>query len=341
MSSNDNGCNSTVPASLYVATTASFAVVGSLGCMATIVMVIQSEVYRSYIHRLTLYLAITSLFTALSTGIAVLPVDTNSTPLSLREGSGWNGTCVAFGFLVQYFTFSSTFATVWISSNVFALVMCRVQITKQRKCDVAGLLFIFLLPLLVAWIPFINDTFGRIAVWCWVKDRCYKGPGHTLEFQLGATAGPVFVLYLGSLVLIAFICGKFIAGYFGKRRHDLRQKNWEVLKELMPLVIYALACCLVYMFALFSSLYFVQIDKRHGALAVAIIICSLQTVRFLLPVVALLHPSVKRRITTSCRNLFKRRGSAGDCAAYVREEGEGEASTCVISEVDPLLQPAS
>ena len=340
MLSNDNGCNFTEPARLYVATTASFAVVGSLGCMVTIVMVIQSEVYRSYIHRLTLYLAIASLFAALSTGIAVLPVDTNSTPLSLREGEGWNGTCATFGFLVQYFTFSSTFATLWISSNVFALAMCRVQLTKQRKCDIAGLLFIFLLPLLVAWIPFINGMFGLTTVWCWVKDRCYKGYKYSLRFQLGATAGPVFVLYLGSLVLIAFICVKFIAGYFGKRRH-LRQKSWEVLKELMPLVIYALACCLVYMFGLFSSLYFVLKDDRHGALAVAIIICSLQTVRFLLPVVVLLHPSVKRRITTGCRNLFKRRDSARDikpCAASVRTEGE--PSTCNISEVDPLLQPA-
>ena len=239
-------------------------------------------------------------------------------------------------------------ATLWISSNVFALVMCRVPLIKQCKCDIAGLLFTFLLPLLVAWIPFIDDTFGLTTVWCWVKDRCYKGPDHSLGFQFGATVGPVFVLYLGSLVLIAFISGKFIAGYFGKRG-QLRQKHWEVLKELMPLVIYALACCLVYVFGLFSSLYFVLIDKHHGALAVAIITSSLQTVRFLLPIVVLLHPSVKQRITASCRNLFKGRGSAGrdiwwdskpGAASVSAEREELEASSCAVSEVDPILKPS-
>ena len=61
-------------------------------------------------------------------------------------------------------------------------------------------------------------------------------------------------------------------------------------------MIYALACCVVYMFGLFSSLYFVLCDKHHGAVAVAVVFCSLQTVRLLLPIVVLLHPSVKQPV---------------------------------------------
>ncbi|KAL5481405.1 hypothetical protein EMCRGX_G021554 [Ephydatia muelleri] len=327
-------------ANIYVATTSGFAVIGSLGCITTIVMVLLSKAYRSYIHRLTLYLAISSLFAALSTGITVLPVDTSSVPtLSLRQGSGWNDTCVTFAFLVQYFTFSSTFATLWISSNVFALVTCRMLL-NQRRCDIAGLLFTFVLPLLVAWIPFIGDTFGLTTVWCWVKDRCYKGPDYSVGFQFGATVGPVFIMYLGSLVLIMIISAKFIAGSLGKRG-NLRHKHWEVLKELMPLVIYALACCVVYVFGLFSSLYFVLYDKHHGAVAVAVVTCSLQTVRLLLPIVVLLHPSVKQPIAATYRGLVRtvlgRR--VDDKAATTKEAMEAqETSTLIAPDVEPTLK---
>ena len=328
-------------ATIYVGTTAAFAAIGALGCVITIIMVLQSKAYRSYIHRLTLYVAIASFFAAVSTGIAVLPVNTlsSTSPFSLRGGSGWNDTCVTFAFFLQYFTFSSTFATLWVSSNVFTLAMCRVS-PKQYKCDVAGLLFTFLVPLFVAWIPFIDDTFGLTTVWCWVKDRCYRGPKHSLGFQFGATLGPVSASYVASLVMIIVISIKFTAGYFGMRG-QLRYKHWKVLKELMPLVIYALACCLVYVFGLFSSFYFVLHDKIHGAVALAVIACSLQVVRLLLPVVVLLHPSFKLR----CRNPFSRWGEGADGKWDSKPDpphasvGIEETSTCVISEVDPILNP--
>lgn len=338
-------------ANIYVTTTATFAVIGSIGCAVTIIMVLLSKAYVSYIHRLTLYVAISNLFAALSTGITVLPVDTSSITMpSLRQGAGWNDTCVTFAFLVQYFTFSSTFATLWISSNVFALVTCRVPL-KQRKCDIASLLFTFVLPLLVAWIPFIDDTFGLTTVWCWVRDRCYKGPQHSLMFQFGATLGPVFVTYLGSLVLIAIVSVKFIAGLCG-RRGDLRLKHWKILKELMPLVIYALGCCLVYVFGLFSSLYFVLYDHRHGAVSVAVVTCSLQTVRLLLPIVVLLHPSVKIRLVATYRSLMATYKSHFQAATVgvkwdgIATSGKAvevmevqETSTVIVDEAAPILKP--
>eukprot|EP00731_Ephydatia_muelleri_P015877 Em0009g301a len=214
------------------------------------------------------------------------------------------------------------------------------MLLNQRRCDIAGLLFTFVLPLLVAWIPFIGDTFGLTTVWCWVKDRCYKGPDYSIGFQFGATVGPVFIMYLGSLVLIMIVFAKFIAGLLGKRG-NLRQKHWEVLKELMPLVIYALACCVVYVFGLFSSLYFVLYDKHHGAVAVAVMTCTLQMVRLLLPIVVLLHPSVKHRIAATYRGLVRRVQwkVVGDKAATDKVEAAEaqETSTLIAPDVKPGL----
>ena len=73
---------------LYVAIEAVFAVISSLACLVTIVLFVVVQAYRSYVHRLTLYLAITSLFFSVSLGLSVTPIDTELYPISPRPG--WN-----------------------------------------------------------------------------------------------------------------------------------------------------------------------------------------------------------------------------------------------------------
>ena len=118
---------------LFVAIEAVFAVISSLACLVTIVLFVVVQAYRSYVHRLTLYLAITNLFFSVSLGLSVTPIDTERYPISPRPG--WNDTCIAFGFLTQYFGYSSTLATLWICANIFALSIFNVKIGK-RGCEV-------------------------------------------------------------------------------------------------------------------------------------------------------------------------------------------------------------
>ena len=41
------------------------------------------------------------------------------------------------------------------------------KLTKQY--ELLYVLFIFVVPLLFGWIPFIHNSFGRSGVWCWIK----------------------------------------------------------------------------------------------------------------------------------------------------------------------------
>ena len=84
---------------LYVAIEAVFAVISSLACLFTIVLFVVVQAYRSYVHRLTLYLAITKLFFSVSLGLSVTPIDTGRYPISPRPG--WNDASRVYRFWIS------------------------------------------------------------------------------------------------------------------------------------------------------------------------------------------------------------------------------------------------
>eukprot|EP00731_Ephydatia_muelleri_P015782 Em0009g206a len=266
---------------LYVAIEAVFAVISSLACLVTIVLFVVVQAYRSYVHRLTLYLAITNLFFSVSLGLSVAPIDTERYPISPRPG--WNGACIAFGFLTQYFGYSSTLATLWICANIFALSVFNVKIGK-RGCEVGGYLVMFLLPFLVFWIPIVSNSFGQTSVWCWI--RCSSRGGDSL----GASLGPILVLYLISVVMIFVVVVRFLIEL--KRGH-VRDAHKAALKEVLPLLIYPGMYSVVFGVAAFTPLY-VSYAQRN--MSTSIFRAVIQAIRILLPISFLLHPSIRHRL---------------------------------------------
>ena len=275
---------------LYVAIEAVFAVISSLACLATIILFVVVKAYRSYVHRLTLYLAITSLFFAVSLGLSVAPINTDRYPISPRNG--WGDTCIAFGFLTQYFVYSSTLATLWLCANVFALSVFNVKIGK-RGCEVGGYLVIFFVPCLVFWIPILNNSFGQTSVWCWI--RCSSSGGDSLA----ASLGPLLVLYLISVVMVFVVVVKFLIEL--KRGH-VRDAHRAALKEVLPLLIYPGMYSVVFGVAAFTPLY---VSYAYRNVSISIFRAVIQTIRILLPISFLLHPSIRRKLCAVVRTRCK------------------------------------
>eukprot|EP00731_Ephydatia_muelleri_P015775 Em0009g199a len=209
------------------------------------------------------------------------PIDTERYPISPRPG--WNDTCIAFGFLTQYFGYSSTLATLWICANIFALSVFNVKIGK-RGCEVGGYLFMFLLPFLVFWIPVVSNSFGQTSVWCWI--RCSSRGGDSL----GASLGPILVLYLISVVMIFVVVVRFLIEL--KRGH-VRDAHKAALKEVLPLLIYPGMYSVVFGVAAFTPLY-VSYAQRN--MSTSIFRAVIQAIRILLPISFLLHPSIRHRL---------------------------------------------
>ena len=275
---------------LYVAIEAVFAVISSLACLATIILFVVVKAYRSYVHRLTLYLAITSLFFAVSLGISMAPINTDRLPISPRNG--WGDTCIAFGFLTQYFVYSSTLATLWLCANVFALSVFNVKIGKRGcTCEVGGYLVIFFVPCLVFWIPILNNSFGQTSVWCWI--RCVPQVG---SLTFAASLGPLLALYLISVVMVFVVVVKFLIEL--KRGH-VRDAHKAALKEVLPLLIYPGMYSVVFGVAVFAPLYF------SNGLTISIFRAVIQAIRILLPISFLLHPSIRRKLCAVVHTRYK------------------------------------
>ena len=267
---------------LYVAVDASLSIVSSLACLVTIVLFVALGAYRSYVHRLNLNLAITSLFLSVLQGLSVAPINTNDYPL-ISQRNGWNNACAAFGSLIQYFGYSSALATLWICINVFALSVFNVK-TGRRSCEAIGYLVIFFIPCLVFWIPFLSDSFGQTSVWCWI--RCSSDQGNTLA----ASLGPILALYFTSLVMIIVVVVSFVIELM---RGHFKVAHKAALKEVLPLLIYPGTFSLVFGLAAFTPLY---VPNTYRSVSWSIFTSLILSTRLLLPLSILLQPSIRRRL---------------------------------------------
>lgn len=266
---------------LYVAIDAVFAAISASACLATIVLFVMVKAYRSYVHRLTLYLAITSLFFAVSLGLSVAPINTDTYPIALRNG--WNDTCIAFGFLIQYFSLASALATLWICINVFALSVFGMRAGK-RSCELIGCWTIFVVPCLVFWAPIVSNSFGLTSVWCWIK--CSSTGGRSLA----ASIAPIVILYLISLVLIFVVVVRF---FVELKRGHVRHAHEAALKEVLPLLIYPGTYSLIFGVAAFTPLY---VSYVHRNMSISIFNSIVQAIRILLPISFVLHPSIRHKL---------------------------------------------
>ena len=207
------------------------------------------------------------------------PIDTERYPISPRPG--WNDTCIAFGFLIQYFSLSSALATLWICINVFALSVFNVTIGK-RGCEVGGYIVMFLVPCLVFWIPIVSNSFGQTSVWCWI--RCSSRGGDSLA----AFLGPILVLYLISVVMVFVVVVWFLIEL--KRGH-VRDEHKAALKEVLSLLIYPGMYSVDFAF---TPLY---VSYVYLSTSISIFRAVIQAIRILLPISFLLHPSIRHRQT--------------------------------------------
>lgn len=161
-------------------------VLSTAACIAsllTVITIILLKVYRKFLYRLSLYLAITSFFYVLTLGISVLPVNVKGSTIGVRPG--WNDTCALIGGAHQFFYFSNTVAILWICMYTTKLGFTRNQaeayqplddeavqplcaVLYAHKGELIGCVMLVLLPAVLFWYPYINEAYGLAGVWCWM-----------------------------------------------------------------------------------------------------------------------------------------------------------------------------
>lgn len=279
------------------------AVVGSLACLVTIVLIAVTRTYRTQIHRLRLYLAVACLLFAVTLGFETLPVDFNKSngAVSVTVRQGWNGACTAVGFFAQYFAYSKTLAIVWVSFYIFAVAILKKELHKPSR-EIAGVLTVFLLPALITWVPLVGNTYGLTGTWCWIRSTCNASYPLGTPFQLGLSLVPAALLHMVSLTFIVpvilLFCKRAVTTANGRHK---RQQNFEALKETAPLLVYpTLYSLLVMADTLYTICLEAGLPSSQFDVAEMTIISLYQLFALALPASFLLHPSVQRILASRC-----------------------------------------
>lgn len=275
--------------------------IGALTCLVTVALIVLSRAYRQCLHRLTLILALANLFFDLSVSFAALPADIgkpNDEFVSVREG--WEGACVVFGLVAQYFDVAKTLAVVWVCFYVFVMAVYHRQLQGLRW-EAAGAAFVFLAPALLSWEPLIGARYGQAGAWCWIKDNCGDlATDHlSVGLRLGVSSLPNLVLYLLSLFFIASVAAMFCRGACCTKGHKKRQES-KALKSILLLLAYPLLACLVAATNTMISVYLnaAKVDGRavKSNMSGLVLLSLLQTLTVVLPIPYVLQPGMRRKL---------------------------------------------
>ena len=224
-------------AKLEIAITSPAAGIGAASCVLAIFLIIASKVYRSYTHRINLYLTIAALCRTVVIGLQVLPIDINQpSNATVRVKSGWGVPCAAIGFLTEYLFQSESLIRIWICSYVFGFAFFRFQFNRTR-CELTGLLIVLILPALTTWIPFIDNSYGLTGTNCWVITKCNGRHFEGYLYLILIEDSLYSTLLIISSVMVAAVVISFCRGAF-KQGSTLQECHRAAVKAIIPLLVY-------------------------------------------------------------------------------------------------------
>ena len=155
--------------------------------------------WKVFSQRLVLYLLIAGALIAISTLLDVEFTHNNSTSL--------NDFCKFTGYLTQTSALVFLDAVFAITIYLFLLIVLDYNSDKYRRLY---FLAIFLPPLLITWVPFTQNAYGKSGVWCWIRttdQRTCKDIifGQYMQYLLYYVPVYLFLLIMIVLYLVMFL----------------------------------------------------------------------------------------------------------------------------------------
>ena len=230
---------------------ASMAAVSALACILVTLGIVCSKKYLVFTQRLILYLSIAATLNATAEVLRLHIVIFDSESNWVRD------ICMATGFFDQVSEWWQLLAVSCITLSVLVKVVWRGTPERVEPLFPA---IIFLFPISINWIPFINYTYGRAGAWCWIRDvnsDCSETKfGQYLRFALWYV--PLYTI-LVLLVLSFFVIFCKIRSekhrWQGRYDPDAVEEKERMKKEIWPLLWYPAFYIFLNVFALANRLH--------------------------------------------------------------------------------------
>ncbi|KAL5489504.1 hypothetical protein EMCRGX_G018601 [Ephydatia muelleri] len=294
---NSTTCNISVAmAKDTVAVFVAFSTIATLCYLGSVLLIVKTQAYRQFVHRLTLYIGLSGLFRAIAFLFQVIPVDIDqpdTNPVSVRKG--WEGACTFGGMIVQYAGFVQSMGIFWICLYVFVVVVLRSQRLRQRNLEVIGVVLMVLVPVLFTWEPFVtpSQSYGISGTRCWIKDTtCNENSTTAYIYTITIVVVPHILLTFSGFLLMMLALFT-LANRVRKKIHQ--RQHWLAIKDILPLAPYPL---------LYSSVWFVRMlglaAMNNSSVLGEITVALIQASSLVLPLSLIVRSSVRDKLACRC-----------------------------------------
>ena len=231
--SDDLFCNLSIKHDLLPAliTYISSGTVSGIVCVIVVALMTFFRMFKLLTHRLILYM----LVSALSYCVAVIVT------ISALWQNYWKGEydkwCEVEGFFLEYSLWVMFLSILMVTLHLTNLVLFDRCYESIAKLEPFYLLFPWIFPAIVSWIPFVHHNYGLSGLWCWIRlynDDCSLNKEGLIE---------VYTLWYGEFILILILnnIGLIIISILlcKRARQSTTSINYrKALKQASPLIAY-------------------------------------------------------------------------------------------------------
>ena len=230
--------------------------VSALMCILAIALIVIFRMYKLLTNRIILYLLVAIIFYCLTTVFWIFALLHN-----YLKGEHYK-LCVVDGFLNEYSDLVLVFSTLIVTLHLTIMVLFASsyeKITKRTCCtctilDAFYLFFSWILPLTIAWIPFVHNNYGLSGLWCWIRmynDNCSRNKEGMFEAY-----GAYFVEVILGLSLNNFVLFVVVVTLCKRSRYNTFSLEYrKVLKQTLPLIIFPIIYQGVILIGLINDIY--------------------------------------------------------------------------------------
>ena len=220
----------------------------SFFCAFAILVMIFCRFFSLLTHRLILYMLIGILFFSFIVTVQFLD-------LWLKFWEGNHSTeCMIESYFVEYSVWVMLLSTLMVTLHLTVMVLFPSFYLSIGKLEPFYILFPWVFPILIAWIPFIHHDYGISGSWCWIRlynNDCSLNKEGMIEMY-ALWYGELFVaLILNNVALVVISITLCKRAYQNTMSLDYR----KALKQTLPLLVYPITYQFFSWFAIANRLY--------------------------------------------------------------------------------------
>ena len=228
-----------------------------LFCVIAVFMVMVAGLYKHFVYRLAMYQVLASMFLSFCAGLVLMLYNYKDALLYYRVS------CKVTAFLIEYSVWVKLLFTIWLTFHLFSYVVFFKNLKRLEWLYISSSV---LGPLLIAWIPFIHNSYGLAGAWCFIRgweDECatHKFNEGIIEQFLLFYAPTVFFLGLNDIAIVTMIVVLVYRACHSRSHAEERplllenDQRKELLKQLLPLLTYPIIYFMLMLFPLANRVY--------------------------------------------------------------------------------------